>query len=298
MKISTDNSAIRNVIGDVEALKAIRAAGFDGVDYTFYDMLPERDILALSDLEREKLAYTLRDTADKIGLEFSQCHAEMKYRYGQIEANENDPTYRRIIRCFEYAHRLGIPKMVIHTLRAPVGIDRAEIDRASFEFMRSFIPYAEKYGVTIGVENLFARVPETRRPVGRHHTAEWMNEFMDRLDSPCFEVCFDIGHATFCGKDPADFIRGMDAKRLTMLHVQDTDLVDDRHWLPMLGMNDWDSITNALGSIGYDGNINLEVLHFYDKFPKDLLPDALRLAAICARKLADMTESTKASRLK
>ena len=46
MKISTDNGILRNTFGDLEALRMIRQAGFDGVDMTFYDMVPEQDILA------------------------------------------------------------------------------------------------------------------------------------------------------------------------------------------------------------------------------------------------------------
>ena len=38
MKISTDNGILRNTFGDLEALRMIRQAGFDGVDMTFYDI--------------------------------------------------------------------------------------------------------------------------------------------------------------------------------------------------------------------------------------------------------------------
>ena len=38
MRISTDNGPIRNMFGDVKAVEMIAAAGFEGIDYTFYDI--------------------------------------------------------------------------------------------------------------------------------------------------------------------------------------------------------------------------------------------------------------------
>jgi sugar phosphate isomerase/epimerase len=63
-----------------------------------------------------------------------------------------------------------------------------------------------------------------------------------------------------------------------------------------VGKHDWDSITSALAEIGYEGNMNLEVLHFYDRFPtKELMQSALCHAAKVARHLADEVEAKKAA---
>ncbi len=293
MKISTDNSTIRNAFGDKMSLKLIKDAGFDGIDYTFYDVMPDNDILEFGDAEREALAYELKDYAKEIGIEFPQCHTELKYKYGTIEINPEHPMYRRVIRSLEYASRMGIPQAVIHDLRTPDDMPDEVSDKINREFILSFVPYAEKFGVKIGIENLFkkTKTPNGLHFTGRHHTAVWMNEFVDSLNNPIFVSCCDIGHAEICGSSSAEFISGMNKDLLTMLHVQDTDFKDDRHWLPFLGKHDWDAITTSLAKIGFEGTMNLEVLHYYEQFPKDLLPDALKLAAVCARKLADMTEA-------
>lgn len=291
MKTSTDNSVIRNLFGDAESVKMIRAAGFDGIDYTFYDIAPDNDILELPDGQREALAYELKDCAKAVGIEFPQCHAELKYAYGNIEIDPGHPMYRRVIRSMEYAARMEIPQVVIHTLRTPLDMPDEESDRINREFMLSFLPYAEKYGLVIGVENLFKHDKPNKRFIGRQHTAEWMNAFVDSLNSPLYKVCLDIGHAEICGSDSAKFIREMSSDRLTMLHVQDTDFKNDRHWIPFMGQHNWDDITSALAEKKFTGFMNLEVLHFYDKIPKELMPDALKLAAGIARKLADMTEA-------
>ena len=293
MKISTDNSAIRKTVGDIEAMRLIRNAGFDGIDYSFYGCKGKYDILAMDDGERAEMAERIRDYAKIIGLEFPQCHAELKYTYGTIEIGEENPMYRRVIRSMEYAAGIGCKKIVIHDMKCPLDMDDETADNLNYEFMRSFLPYAEKYGLIIGVENLFKHDKEKDIFIGRHHTAEWMNEFVDRLGSSLYEVCVDIGHAEICGTPSYELIGGLSSSRLTMLHVQDTDLRGDRHWMPYMGMHDWDKITSALAEIGFGGTMNFEILHYHDKFTPDLWPAALKLSADVARKLASEVERKK-----
>lgn len=294
MKTSTDNSVIRYAFGDKESIRLIAEAGFDGIDYSLFRMEPENDILNLPDDERYALACELREYAEKLGVCVPQAHAEFKFKLGE-EISLDCPNYLNIIRGMEFASLLGCPQIVIHTVKCPRNnpdVDALAINR---EYMRSFIPYAEKYNIDIGVENLFIKDKKLDRFFGVQNTPADMNAFVDSLGSPRFKVCCDLGHAVITGTDPDFFIKGMSADRLTMLHVQDTDFKADRHWLPYMGAHDWDAFTSALAHIGYTGPMNLEVLHFYDKFPVDLLPDALKFAAQVARRLADEVETKKAA---
>ena len=293
MIISTDNGTIRGACGDIEAMRLIKEAGFDGIDYTFYDMLPDNDILAFDDDKREKLAYEIREYAEKIGLCFPQCHAHLSYRYGTIGRDESDENYLRVVRSIEYCSRIGCPQIVIHTDRTPIDMPDEESDRINSEFIRSFVPYAEKYDVNIGVENLFKFVKDKNYFIGRQHTAEWMKRFCDSIGSDRIRACVDLGHAAICGTEPETLIRGLPNDLLTMIHVQDTDYLRDRHWLPYLGSHHWDEITSALAEIDFRGSMNLEVLHFYERFDKSLFPQALALAAGAARKLADEVEKKR-----
>ena len=293
MIISTDNSVIRAAVGDAESIRLIAEAGFDGIDYSFYGMGPVYDILAKSDGERELIAAEIKDCARRQGIVFPQCHAELKYAYGTIGSDESDPVFQRVVRSMEYSARIGCPQIVIHTARCPLDMPDEEADAINRDFLRLFLPYAEKFGLYIGVENLFKHDKPNARFIGRQHTAEWMNRFVDSLGSDLFRVCLDVGHAAVCGSDPAVFAEGMSPERMTMLHVQDTDFKGDRHWLPFLGKHDWDAFTTALAKIGYKGPMNLEVLHFYDRFTPDLWPEALALAAAAARKLAAEVDRKK-----
>ena len=290
MKISTDNGTARNLFGDMEALRMIHEAGFDGVDFTFYDPAPDQDILSLPDEERYALAMQLKAYADELGLTFPQAHASYYTQPGEGPESKN---YQDVVKSMEFAAWLGCPQIVVHTLKfpgAPYGFD---IDAPNRAFMLSLLPYAEKYGIDIGVENLYRADKNRGCYNGQHGTPEEMNAFVDSLGSPRFKVCCDLGHAAIVGVEPQDFILGMDAGRLTMLHIHDTDYRHDSHVLPFMGKQDWDATAAALAKIGFTGYINLEALFFYEMFPRDLMPSALKLAADTARHFAEMVEARK-----
>ncbi len=292
MKISTDNSVIRYAFGDKESIRLCREAGFDGIDYSLFGMKPENDILSLPDRERQALAYDLRSYADKIGIAFPQAHADFACRYGFTKESVQ---YNNLLKSLELASWMGIPQIVVHTVKYDIPDDP---DFDVYEYNRPFfselIPIAEKLGLKIGMENLFIKKKNGDfNYIGVLGTPEQMNEYRDSFDTDVFVTCCDVGHAAIIGMPPETFIRGMTKDKLTMLHLQDTDLKGDRHWLPYMGKHDWEAITDALAEIGYEGDLNLEVLHFYDKFPRELMFSALCHAAKVARNLADKLEAKK-----
>ncbi len=292
MIISTDNSVIRYAFGDKESIRLCKEAGFDGIDYSLFQMKPENDILNLPDDERKALAYDLRNYAEQIGMTFPQAHADFALRYGQGKDHLN---YHNLMRSLEFASWMGIPQIVVHTVKYDIPDDP---DFDVYEYNRPFfselIPVAEKLNLKIGMENLFIKKKNGDfNYVGVLGTPEQMNEYRDSFNSDVFVTCCDIGHAAIIGMPPQDFIRGMSKDKLTMLHVQDTDIKGDRHWLPYMGKHDWEAVTDALAEIGYEGNMNLEVLHFYDKFPPELMFSSLVHAANVARNLADKVEAKK-----
>ena len=295
MIISTDNSVMRYAFGDKESIRMCKEAGFDGIDYSLFKMKPDNDILHLPDEERKALAYDLRNYAEKIGISFPQAHSDFETRYGEIG---NSVHYDNLLRSLEFASWMGIPQIVVHTVKYGIPEDD---DFDVYEYNRPFftdlIPIAEKLNLKIGMENLFIKKPNGNfNYVGVLGTPEEMNSYRDSFNSDVFVTCCDIGHAAVVGVDPAEFIRGMSKDKLTMLHVQDTDFKGDRHWLPYMGKHDWNSITSALAEIGYEGNMNLEVLHYYDRFPsKELIQSSLCHAAKVARHLADEVEAKKAA---
>lgn len=295
MIISTDNSVMRYAFGDKESIRMCKEAGFDGIDYSLFKMKPDNDILNLPDGERQALAYELRNYAEKIGITFPQAHSDFELKYGE---GKDHIHYHNLLRSLEFASWMGIPQIVVHTVKNGIPEDE-DFDVLAYNrpFFSELITIAEKLNIKIGMENLFRKKPNGNfNYVGVLGTAEEMNEYRDSFNTDVFVTCVDIGHAAIVGVDPAEFIRGMSKDKLTMLHVQDTDFKSDKHWLPFMGKHDWDSITSALAEIGYEGNMNLEVLHYYDRFmDHDLMQSSLCHAAKVARYLADEVEAKKAA---
>jgi len=84
---------------------------------------------------------------------------------------------------------------------------------------------------------------------------------------------------------PEDFIRRMNPTLLKALHVHDTDFVNDCHALPYLQRQNWDEIMRALAQVDYQGDLNLEVLLYTERFPDELVVPALRFAENIGRYL-------------
>ena len=286
---------MRYAFGDKESIRMCKEAGFEGIDYSLFKMKPDNDILNLPDGERQALAYELRNYAEKIGITFPQAHSDFELKYGE---GKDHIHYHNLLRSLEFASWMGIPQIVVHTVKNGIPEDE-DFDVLAYNrpFFSELITIAEKLNIKIGMENLFRKKPNGNfNYVGVLGTAEEMNEYRDSFNTDVFVTCVDIGHAAIVGVDPAEFIRGMSKDKLTMLHVQDTDFKSDKHWLPFMGKHDWDSITSALAEIGYEGNMNLEVLHYYDRFmDHDLMQSSLCHAAKVARYLADEVEAKKAA---
>lgn len=286
MKISTDNGPIRNRFGDMRAVEMIAAAGFDGIDYTFYEIDPHNDILALPIRTRDVLIEQIRDCAQENNVTVVQAHAPFDYHAGE---SKDSKSYQDVLRSMDFAAALGCRQIVIHTLKFQPGDERAEdVNR---EFLLGFLPYADALNLDIGVENLFVYDEKCRCFRGQHALPQQMNAFIDSLGSPRFKVCCDLGHAAITGVEPQTFIRGMSAQRMTMLHVHDTDYRSDMHTLPYQGRQNWNAITKALAEIGFSGSMNLEVCGYYSAFPMEMIPAALRMAAQTARHLAGLVEA-------
>ena len=206
----------------------------------------------------------------------------------------SNKAYADIVHSLEVCSVLGIPHTVVHAVKTPredCSVDYKEYNRA---FYLSLLPYCEKYGVKIAVENLFWHDKKRECFFGLFPTPAEMTDFVDSLGSPWFTVCLDMGHTAITGLDPETYILGMDKSHLGALHVQDTDFLGDRHFLPYSGKHNWDAVCRALAKIDYCGDFTLEILHFIDKYPPELLPAALEFACHVGHSLIDKVEKYRA----
>ncbi|MBQ9785363.1 MAG: sugar phosphate isomerase/epimerase [Clostridia bacterium] len=157
-----------------------------------------------------------------------------------------DPDARR--RAVDYAAEwirragaAGFRYAVIHPSGEPIAdCDREAAMRASEDGLRILAQVARESGIVLAVENL-------PRTCLAKNSAE-----LKRLISvdPDLRVCFDTNHL-LC-ESPLAFVDAL-ADKIVTLHVSDYDFINERHWLPGDGKQDWASLMHKLDAIGYDG---------------------------------------------
>ena len=288
MRLSIETGWLRRRYDDFTALKMIKEAGFDAVDYTFgcSDDQPEKDILEGDYLKK---AYELRDYMDKIGIECSQAHTPLEFRYTE-KPDLTTASYARNIRSMEIASVLGADNIIVHGLGIVYaeGIDYIEYNT---KYLRTYLPYCEKYNIKVSYENSCAISKEKKAvPIPGVHTAEEYMRFIDLIGNEWFNICVDTGHAAVVGMEPEVFIRGLNNKYLKALHVHENDRSRDQHLLPYSGNFDWDKITAALKEINYNGDFTFESTNFFAPIPNELIEDALRYCAKMGRFLINKIE--------
>ena len=286
MKLSVESYTLMQKLGAYEGLKAIKQAGFDCVDMSYY--WQEDDAPLVGEGYRE-YAHQLRGYLDELGLTCNQAHAPLGFKY-HWEFNESTPRYRSIVRAIESASILGAKTIVLHSLVLKEN-SRIIVDRArNFDFFKSLQPVCEKFDIRIAVENLFAFDEKRGCYRGRLGTPEELCSFVRELGSPYFVACVDVGHAAMTGTDPELFLAGMDATILQALHIQDGNYREDCHTVPFLGDFPWAEIMHALKEIGYGGDLTFEIVKYLRNIPNELLPDALRFAERVGRHLIAIFE--------
>lgn len=279
MKLSVENHTLRKRYGDETAIKMLKEAGFDSIDYSYYWLEDTDDALGSNYIEH---AVKVRQLLDENCMTCNQAHAPFALTYGStFDLSEKE--YAKIVRSMESAAILGAEHIVVHSLGVPNSVDCFAYNLG---FYKSLEPYCEKFGIRIAIENLF-EYDQKRKTFrkGRLHTPELLNGMIKALNSPWFVVCIDVGHAAVTGFEPEELIQGFDHQTLKSLHIHDNDYLSDRHALPCTGDFNWDKITGALKSIDYNGDFTLEIFAYLNRFDDEMMQDALMFAGKVGRHL-------------
>ncbi|MEA4964398.1 MAG: sugar phosphate isomerase/epimerase [Oscillospiraceae bacterium] len=289
MNLGIDTLTLRKRLGGNEAaLRLLAAAGFDCADLTLDDMTEEHCVWN-RDSYREAAA-ALRALADGLGLRFHQAHAPWTFDWTRdLWARED--AFQKTVRAIEIASIVGAKNIVVHVIQRgdyAAGYQREDF-LTNLDWYRSLQPHAQRFGVRIGVENLHRTGTDGVRSPNVLSDPAQMTHMLDELGGENFVGCVDVGHAYLLGIDPAEMLRSL-GRRVGMLHIQDTVRGEDCHMLPYFCGLDWDSVLRALAEIRYDGVFSLELPGFFEHFPAETLPDAVRLAEKTGRYLADRLE--------
>lgn len=254
--------------GVFDALKELRQAGFDGVDFPLYYYARRKDSPLCDDSWWRIWTESVAVFAAEQQLPVTQAHAPWTQTLAaDLHYEQPLPIYARI---FEACSILGCKKLVFHPLPYPFRIVSADtlavIHTLNLRWFRALLCDAEKYGITIELENTFdyfhLRMPSD--PQLPHITAEQMCALADELNSPLVKICLDTGHANIAGENLPQMIETF-GSRLDCLHLNDnfgkrSGQNEDLHLFPGEGTVDWQQVSAALKRSGYSGTYNLEII--------------------------------------
>ncbi len=277
MKILIDFGEPLAKLGLENGIKAVKAAGFDGIDFSFKDKKGKEFLLADN---WEEYAWAVRNALDKEGLVCNQTHAPTGFS-SEDKVCPKAKEFSLLLRCLRFSQILGAKIVVVH---AVTDVKPVDFIPYNLRFYKMIEPYAKAADVKIGVENLFKFDAKFHRFEGVLETGEKLSSFLQKLRSPQFVACVDTGHAGLTGVPPQKLISGMNKSLVKCLHLHDNDGKDDLHSLPYTGKLDWDEIIAALKKLGYDGDVTLEIMFFLEKFSVQEMPAALSLAGEMAKK--------------
>jgi len=232
-----------SVVTDGEQLDELRNAGITQVELSSGDFRP------FFEYDYFEKSVEIFEFAKAHGVIISSVHLPFS-PFSMIDGTDpkNDLfTIKVQTMIMEAAARSGIKIAVIHPSGEPYSDgERPQRLELGCKVISEIAKNAKKLGMQLALENL------PRTCLCRTH--DEMEYFLERI--PDLRVCFDMNHNL--SEKNTDYIKAVGDKIIT-LHVSDYDFVDERHWLPGKGKNDWKEIIETLESVGYEGRFLYEI---------------------------------------
>lgn len=277
-----------------QGIAPVAAAGFEALDFNFYDLL---NLVDWSDQHAaDALVSRYREAAITVNLPWAQSHGPMFHMFGK------DPESQKRINCCPAAIRasgqLGVPWMVLHPDGFPGAFDRdhrKRVREANIAFFRKLLPTCEKHNVGLALENIFDASARSRGTGSRHYAAvpDELCELIDELNHPLIGACWDTGHAQLMGLDQRSAIASLGG-RLKAVHIQDNNGLDDDHAMPFTtgprGV-DWQAVADGLRLADYRGALSCELHNCFRRLPQSVFDGALTQAAQIARHIVSLIDN-------
>ena len=229
---------------ELSYLKKLKALGYDGIDFCFHPAL-------FANGKEDRMIEEIKEKFDAAGLVCSQVHLPF------YSLKRPSDCYDEFI---EYQMRGALKAMTVlgakwgawHPINATeCNYDRKVAMKANQEMLKRHLETAEKYGVGIAVENIFA--PFFSWQVEDHI------ELIESMNSPLVGACWDFGHANLQVSERGhveDFKMIVD--KIKILHVNDNHACEDRHLCPGIGTAKFSELLPILFRSGFEGFFNME----------------------------------------
>ncbi|MBR4443918.1 MAG: sugar phosphate isomerase/epimerase [Clostridia bacterium] len=219
-----------------QLLPQYAAAGFEAVEIS----LPGKPIDELRVFACE--AYAL---LRKAGMTLWSVHLPFGRRLdiSALDEAERARVIGELKLSVDLARGLGAQTLVVHGSSEPNEEEsRPARMEACAKSLRELQACAD--GMNLAIENL------PRTCIGR---AGWE---VAQLSRECAGVCFDVNHLLI--EDHNAFLDAAE-KRVVTTHLSDYDGVDERHWLPGMGIVPWKLVHDRLIAAGYEGPFLFEL---------------------------------------
>ena len=304
MKLSISTRHLEQRFGYRKAFEMIKNAGFDALDYNIDDRCATAEdffstnAYRMSEDELYNYYTEMYEYIRSLGLTVAQTHAV----FGTPGYINHPDLYLQVTRKnILQAHLLHCRHIVIHPFKTPGRICDEDVDdcRAlNLKFFKDLLPDLEKYGVKIGIENMWVFDNERKIRASVCSRPEEILFLIGELGNKHFCACPDLGHFCLTGNDTGDTVGGALRKlgdTVEIIHAHEVKPHEDSHTIPYtFGTMNWDDIIDALGDINYNGTLNFEIgPKYFENIPDCLIPKALHRLAVIGKEMSNRFESNK-----
>ena len=285
MKISTEIASIARHIGEHKAVELCAKAGFDGWDFSMFQMGVYNWRIDACDPSDHPLvgknylqfARELRKIGEDNGIRCNQSHAPFPVRCKEIRD--------RLPRAIECTAEAGGEICIIHP-------DNDKSPEENAEMYLELLPFAKDCGVKIATENMWNWDESTGySSFAACSTSESFCKHLEVIDDDFFVACLDIGHAEMkgSGSGAVNMIHALGSK-LQALHIHDNNQHHDSHQIPFSMNIDFDAVVKALKEIDYKGWFTLEADRYLSAYNADNVMEGIQKMADSAKILAQKFE--------
>ena len=252
-----------------DCFQLAKDAGFDGVEINF---ALEGEFSAESkpdEIDR------IRKLAEKIGIAISGV---CSFLYWPYSLTSNDAQRRKkglelARQMIAAAERLGTDNLLvvpgavyIPWVEGTEPVANDVCDRRAREAIRQLVPVAERAGITLNMENIFANA--------FLFSPQEMNEFVDSFESPHVRVHFDTGNIMQY-QFPEHWVPIL-GERIKNIHFKEWDKRTHEFNLSTFrtlldGTTNWPAVIEALDKVGYRGYLTFEYFHPFEHYPEALV---------------------------
>ena len=238
-----------------EAIKLAKEYGFESIELAF---APEDELGVASTKEQ---CEAISAYAKEIGIKISSLCTGMYWAYNFADPAQMDEAISLTKKYINVASWIGVDTILVipGSVDASFGtspdhIDYADCYSRATDAIKSLIPYAEKAGVVMALENVWNKF--LLSPIE-------MKNFVDQFNSPFVAAYFDVGNVTYSGY-AQDWIKIL-GSRIKRVHFKDfkRSIATLDGFVDLLaGDVDWKAVIDAFEEIGYEGFVTAEMFPY------------------------------------